>query len=82
MILTGQEIIKQLYDIGNIFEEIDDVNVVNSVFSSFALVELQYRNMGEDINLVLDDIIENILSINDDEKNTRKKKTNKFFFYS
>jgi len=26
----GQEIIKQLYDIGNIFEEIDDVTVVNS----------------------------------------------------
>lgn len=59
----GQEIIKQLYDIGNIFEEIDDVKVVKSVFSSFALVELQYRNMVEDINLVLDDIIENCLSI-------------------
>jgi predicted nucleotidyltransferase component of viral defense system len=59
----GQEIIKQLYDIGNIFEKIDDVKVVNSVFSSFALVELQYRNMGEDVNLVLDDIIENCLSI-------------------
>lgn len=59
----GQEIIKQLYDIGNIFDEIDDVTVVNSVFSAFALVELQYRNMGEDVNLVLDDIIENCLSI-------------------
>ena len=59
----GQEIIKQLYDIGNIFEEIDDIEVVYSVFSAFALVELQYRNMGEDVNLVLDDIIENCLSI-------------------
>jgi len=59
----GQEIIKQLYDIGNVFEEIDDVTVVNKVFSDFAMVELQYRDMGEDINIVLDDIIENCLSI-------------------
>lgn len=59
----GQEIIKQLYDIGNIFEEIDDVKVVKSVFFAFALVELKYRNMGVDVNIVLDDIIENCLSI-------------------
>ena len=59
----GQEIIKQLYDIGNVFEEIDDVNVVNKVFSDFAMVELQYRDMGENINIVLNDIIENCLSI-------------------
>ncbi len=59
----GQEIIKQLYDIGNIFEEIDDITVVNSVFSAFALAELQYRNMGENLNLVLEDIVENCLSI-------------------
>lgn len=59
----GQEIIKQLYDIGNIFDRIDDVAVVSSVFSDFALVELQYRNMGEDVNIVLEDIIENCLTI-------------------
>ncbi len=59
----GQEIIKQLYDIGTVFEKIDDVTVVNTVFSNFAMVELQYRNMGGNINIVLDDIIENCLSI-------------------
>jgi len=59
----GQEIIKQLYDIGSIFEEIDDVKAVKSVFTAFALVELKYRNMGEEVILVLDDIIENCLSI-------------------
>ena len=59
----GQEILKQLYDIGNIFEVIDDVTVVKSVFSAFAAVELQYRSMGEDLNLVLNDIVENCLSI-------------------
>jgi predicted nucleotidyltransferase component of viral defense system len=59
----GQEIIKQLYDIGNIFEKIDDITVINSVFFAFAVVELKYRKMGEDVNLVFDDIVENCLSI-------------------
>ena len=59
----GQEIIKQLYDIVNIFEKIDDVAIVKTVFTDFALIELKYRNMGKDVNIVMDDIVENCLSI-------------------
>jgi len=59
----GQEIIKQLYDIGNIFEEINDVKIVYDVFVRFAIVELQFRDLGSDVNIVLDDIVENCLSI-------------------
>ena len=59
----GQEIIKQLYDIGNIFEKIDDVAIVKTVFTDFALIELKYRNLGKDVNIVMDDIVENCLSI-------------------
>jgi hypothetical protein len=59
----GQEIIKQLYDIGNIFEQIDDVGIIKTVFSAFALVELEYRNMAGDLNIVMEDIIENCLTI-------------------
>ncbi len=59
----GQEIIKQLYDIGNIFDEIDDITVVKMVFSNFALVEMQYRSLGVDVNIVFNDIIEHCLSI-------------------
>lgn len=59
----GQEIIKQLYDIGNIFEKIDNVRIVSEVFYTFASVELKYRNMGNDINIVMDDIVENCLAI-------------------
>lgn len=59
----GQEIIKQLYDIGNIFEEINDVKIVYVVFVRFATVELKYRDLGSDVNIVLDDILENCLSI-------------------
>ncbi|MFZ4402363.1 MAG: nucleotidyl transferase AbiEii/AbiGii toxin family protein [Bacteroidales bacterium] len=59
----GQEIIKQLYDIGNIFEKIDDIAIIKEVFINFAKVELKYRNLGDDENIVLDDIVENCLSI-------------------
>jgi len=59
----GQEIIKQLYDIGNIFEKIDDVSIVKAVFVDFALVELQYRNKGKNADIVMNDIVENCLSI-------------------
>ncbi len=45
----GQEIIKQLYNIGNIFDEIDDVTVIKTVFTNFAKVEMQYRNLGNDV---------------------------------
>ncbi len=59
----GQEIVKQLYDIGNLFEEIDDVVSIKSVFFNFALVELKYRNLENDVNVVFNDIVENCLSI-------------------
>jgi predicted nucleotidyltransferase component of viral defense system len=59
----GQEIIKQLYDIGNIFERINDVQVVDRVFKKIAIVELQYRNIPIDFDNVFNDIIENCLSI-------------------
>jgi len=59
----GQEIIKQLYDLGNLFERIDDVSVVKKVFTDFAKIELKYRDMIDDENIVLDDIVENCLSL-------------------
>lgn len=59
----GQEIIKQMYDIGNIFEHIDDPEKVKTVFINFAKVELKYRNIGDDVNVIFDDIVENCLAI-------------------
>ncbi|MBP7507663.1 MAG: nucleotidyl transferase AbiEii/AbiGii toxin family protein [Prolixibacteraceae bacterium] len=59
----GQEIMKQLYDIGNIFDRIDDVSIVKQVFFDFAQVELGYRKLGNDVDLVMDDIVETCLSI-------------------
>ena len=61
--IMGKEIIKQLYDIGTIFNKIDDLSVVKQTFINFALTELKYRNIGSDINTVLTDIYETSLNI-------------------
>jgi hypothetical protein len=59
----GMEIIKQMYDIGCLYDKADNPKIVSAVFSSFAETELAYRkNKGSIIN-VLDDIIETALSI-------------------
>ncbi len=61
--IMAKEIIKQLYDIGTIFDKVDDLSAIKQTFKKFALTELQYRNLGNDINIVLDDIYETSLSI-------------------
>lgn len=57
------EIIKQLYDIGNIFEQANDPVIIAKTFQAFAKTELGYRNIGGDPNQVLDDIIDTSLTI-------------------
>lgn len=65
----SMEIIKQLYDIGNIFDHAEDLEVVASTFGKFALTELSYRELGDDIQLVLDDIFQTGLTISTRGKN-------------
>lgn len=57
------EIIKQLYDIGNIFEEVTDPEVFSKTFRAFAKTEMAYRNIEGDEHQVLDDIINTALSV-------------------
>lgn len=59
----GMEIIKQMYDIGCLFDYADNPEVVSSVFSSFADTEIQYRGNVCTVSDVLDDIIDNSLEI-------------------
>ena len=59
----AMEIIKQLYDIGNIFDEIGNLERVASTFEQFARSELAYRNKGTDIQIVLDDIFQVALTV-------------------
>ena len=59
----AMEIIKQLYDIGNIFEQANDPKIIATTFYAFAKTELGYRNIKGDTKQVLDDIIDTSLTI-------------------
>jgi len=57
------EIIKQLYDIGNLFDSAENLKIIQNTFSQFALTELSYRKLTQDPDLVLEDIFETALCI-------------------
>jgi len=60
----SMEIIKQLYDIGNLVDVVDDMNIVKATFLKFASTELAYRNIeGLTEKNVLEDIFQTSLCI-------------------
>lgn len=52
------EIIKQLFDIGNLFEKVDSVETVAKSFYAFVVEEISYRSLTIGAPDVLNDIIE------------------------
>lgn len=59
----GMEIIKQMYDVGCLFDKIDDINMVKEIFRAFATIELKYRGDIHTISDVLDDTFYTALAI-------------------
>lgn len=60
----SMEIIKQLYDIGNLLDVVSDAKIIKSTFSSFAAVELTYRKKSDiSEKEVLEDIYQTALCI-------------------
>lgn len=60
----SMEIIKQLYDIGNLFDAVSNLETIKSTFYRFTKTEIAYRNSEEiNENDVLKDIYETSLSI-------------------
>jgi len=57
------EIIKQLYDIGHLFDVIKELSLVKEVFERIVQRELQYRSLKLTAQNVLDDIYETALCI-------------------
>jgi hypothetical protein len=51
------EIIKQLFDIGHLFDSCENVETINAVFQQFAAIELSYREMND---LTPDDVLDDI----------------------
>ncbi|MBI1306429.1 MAG: hypothetical protein GC181_07435 [Bacteroidetes bacterium] len=60
----SMEILKQLYDVGNLMEICENVELIKNTFESFALTELRYRdNSGKTSADVLEDIYQTSLCI-------------------
>jgi len=60
----SMEIIKQLYDIGNLVDRVENLNILKSTFGKFAKTELAYRELNDLTELdVLDDIYKTSLNI-------------------
>ncbi|UZS00218.1 nucleotidyl transferase AbiEii/AbiGii toxin family protein [Chondrinema litorale] len=57
------EIIKQLFDIGNLFDMINNAEIISDVFEKFAKTELDYRNLDLTSHEVLNDIIKTAMLI-------------------
>lgn len=60
----SMEIIKQLYDIGNLFDVVTDLDTIKTTFFRYAKTEINYRNSeGINENDVLEDIYHTALCI-------------------
>ncbi len=57
------EIIKQLFDIGYLFDQVDDVGTVFRSFETIAQQEIEYRKLDIQIDDVLDNVISTALLI-------------------
>lgn len=50
------EICKQLFDVGRLFEVVDDMNITSESFKKIAVVELSYRGLENDLKPIYEDI--------------------------
>ena len=59
----SMEIIKQLYDIGNLVDVVTDIETIKTTFHNFAIAELAYRNVDQTPEEVLNDIYQTALCL-------------------
>lgn len=59
----SMEIIKQLYDIARLFEEVDNLEVTTKAFSRIAEVELSYRGYGNTPKIIFEDVRQTALCL-------------------
>ncbi|NQW29168.1 MAG: nucleotidyl transferase AbiEii/AbiGii toxin family protein [Ignavibacteria bacterium] len=60
----SMEIIKQLYDVGTLFDVVDDIHVIKATFNNIVQTEIRYRNLTcVSSNEVLEDIYQTSLCI-------------------
>jgi hypothetical protein len=57
----SMEIIKQLFDIGNIFDEVSETAIIRDTFNRLAIIEAKYRNLDINPHDVLEDMYQTVL---------------------
>jgi predicted nucleotidyltransferase component of viral defense system len=57
----SMEIIKQLFDIGNIFDEVSEMAIIRDTFNRLAIIEAKYRNLDINPHDVLEDMYQTVL---------------------
>jgi predicted nucleotidyltransferase component of viral defense system len=69
------EIIKQLFDLGKLFDKIENMEKVNESFQVFAKQEIEYRELNITPNDILDDIFKTakLISLRDKHKTELEK---------
>lgn len=60
---ASMEIVKQLYDLGYLFDQISDLETIRKTFASIAKMELGYRNLDISIDEILIDTYETALCL-------------------
>lgn len=61
--LRTTEIMKQVYDIGRLFDAVENLNITTTSFNRIAPIELGYRKLGTDTNVIYQDIRDTALLI-------------------
>jgi predicted nucleotidyltransferase component of viral defense system/virulence-associated protein VapD len=72
------EIVKQLYDVGHLFDHISDVNIVAQSFHRIVSQEIKYRALEVTAEHILDDIIATALLIGKTEKHHTDDEKSKY----
>jgi len=67
----AQEIIKQLFDIGNLYNEISDYEIVSRSYNKIAPKEIAYRELNKTLQDTLEDTISTSMLISRRDRNQR-----------
>lgn len=59
----GLEICKQLFDVGRLFEKVEDLSITSDSFKKIAAVELSYRGLPDDLSVIYEDIRQTAMCI-------------------
>lgn len=74
----SMEIIKQLFDVGKLFDQLENIDIAYQSFSIFAKQEIAYKELTIDHDAILNDIIETSRIIAFNDRNTAEPQKSRY----